>query len=507
MLKPSFAGQSTLLSGESLMLALLGICAGVSTLYTAALPTKGLVILVAALLFGLLLVLAGNRREKVVLFSMTFLTSLNLKVHFLADYDHIGGANGLRLSAVFVLMVILFPALLQQNRAQGRRIRIIGWIHYPFLGYITFATFSGLLSDYPLLSIFQITQLIQSYLVFIYFSNRLRTDQDYFLILTAFSIAIALQGGVTVAQKYSSLSTLNFKLLGGAEETMVDMVAGSDMMRFSGMFKHPALLGNFLVLYLPATLGLILFHPAMWVRAGAVFAAVSGFAALILTYSRSSMIVMSICLAAITLLLAYRRVVRLKTFAVLFVFEILVIASILVWKGQDILLRFTRSEEGPVQVRFELADIALSVIRDHPFLGVGINNFTKIVEDYERLTVYVSEFRHPVHNLYLLEFSETGIIGGVCFMLFLAGVAVVAVKALKQPSSIRKYIVIAVSCSYFGYLIQCISEWAFRFPEINTIVFTNIGILGALYMTGHENPVRNERVAADSLICPPIPQG
>lgn len=501
MLKYSLAGRSTISSGETMMLALFGICAGVSTLYTAALPTKGLVIVVAALLFGLLLVLAGNRWEKLVLFSMAFLTSLNLKVHFLTDYDHIGGANGLRLSAVFVLMAILFPALMRQNRSCGRKIRIIGWIHYPFLGYIAFSTLSGLLSDYPLLSIFQIIQIIQAYLVFIYFSNRLQTDQDYFLILTAFSIAIALQGGVTIAQKYSSLSSLNFKLLGGAEETMVDMVAGSDILRYSGLFKHPALLGNFLVLYLPATLGLILFHPSLRIKIGAVVAAAAGFAALILTYSRSSMIVMAICLTAITFLLAYRQVVHLKAVAVLLVFEILVIVSILAWKGQDILLRFTRSEEGPVQVRFELADIALNIIRDHPLLGVGINNFTKIVEEYERLTVYVAEFRHPVHNLYLLEFSETGLFGGVCFLLFLSGVAVVAAKALKQPTSIRKYMVIAVSCSYFGYLIQCISEWAFRFPEINTIVFTNIGILGALYMTGHESHT------SDALACPPIPQG
>ena len=74
------------------------------------------------------------------------------------------------------------------------------------------------------------------------------------------------------------------------------------------------------------------------------------------------------------------------------------------------------SEE--VESRKELNDLAGRMIDDHPVLGVGLNNFELVMGPYEKYGIIF--FDNPVHNVYLLYLSETGIVG-------LAGVILVGV--------------------------------------------------------------------------------
>ena len=59
--------------------------------------------------------------------------------------------------------------------------------------------------------------------------------------------------------------------------------------------------------------------------------------------------------------------------------------------------------------REELSAVAIKVFISAPFLGVGLNNF--IPSASNELLVGPSRFLQPVHNIFLLALSETGIVG------------------------------------------------------------------------------------------------
>ena len=66
-----------------------------------------------------------------------------------------------------------------------------------------------------------------------------------------------------------------------------------------------------------------------------------------------------------------------------------------------------------IRSRLEINEIAERMFQDSPFLGVGLNNFEVVLPAYERQPVIF--FGHPVHNLYLLYLSETGLVGMIGF--------------------------------------------------------------------------------------------
>ncbi len=475
------SNKTVLFSAGNLLLSALGIIVGFAILYSFMLPTKWAIVLAAGLFFCFVLILSGRSWEKVLLFTAVFLTALNLKVHFFALDEHVGGATGIRISAVFLFLVILYVPLIYKSVKGSVRLRIIGWVTVPFFIYIIWGMLSYTVSTSPIVGFFQTIQFLQAYMLFFYLSNRIKEDSDIYLVLSAISLGIIMQGSITVAQKYFSLP-LDYKTLGGAEETMIDTVAGADIERYSGLSNHPAILGHFLLLYLPLIFGIILFNRGFWMRIVAILTMAIGFAALVITYSRASMIGTAIALTLVTLIVAYKRIVKCGTLVWFLLSELIIAAVIIVWKGKDIYLRFTQSESAPVIVRFELAEIAMAMIRDHPLLGVGLNNFANVVQDYERLFLYVSEFRHPVHNMFLLEFSEIGIPGGFFYILFLLGIFRIALKSFDQPSPLSRYLAPAIGCCLFSSVIVSLTEWTYRIPEMNTVLFTDLGLLGALYI-------------------------
>jgi len=59
--------------------------------------------------------------------------------------------------------------------------------------------------------------------------------------------------------------------------------------------------------------------------------------------------------------------------------------------------------------REQQISIAFNLWRHHPLLGVGLNNFIIVASD--QLLAGPSRFLQPVHNIFLLSLSETGIVG------------------------------------------------------------------------------------------------
>lgn len=86
--------------------------------------------------------------------------------------------------------------------------------------------------------------------------------------------------------------------------------------------------------------------------------------------------------------------------------------------------RLTSGEEGS-SGRTELWTIGWRIVEDHPFLGVGLDNFGVRAIDYTRQPGQLSEVRliergQEAHNLYLGLVAETGLLGLVLFLAIAA---------------------------------------------------------------------------------------
>lgn len=72
--------------------------------------------------------------------------------------------------------------------------------------------------------------------------------------------------------------------------------------------------------------------------------------------------------------------------------------------------RLFLEDYGAARVRIPLAEVALNIIGHHPWLGIGLGNYTMAAPDYDTTPEGISyEFPRPVHNEFLLIAAEQGL--------------------------------------------------------------------------------------------------
>lgn len=63
-----------------------------------------------------------------------------------------------------------------------------------------------------------------------------------------------------------------------------------------------------------------------------------------------------------------------------------------------------------VSRRLDLLEFSLEMFKDHPYLGVGPNNFTAVMPSYGEIPGPI-RFYQPVHTIYALALTEIGLVG------------------------------------------------------------------------------------------------
>jgi putative inorganic carbon (HCO3(-)) transporter len=135
------------------------------------------------------------------------------------------------------------------------------------------------------------------------------------------------------------------------------------------------------------------------------------FAALAATESRGGLIAAGVCLVASLVLLRGRRVQ-----VACFVVVALAGAAVVFATSPAALERVTSFDAGG-SGRSDLWTVAWRMTEDHPLIGVGLSNFQTHAPDYVRrpgsleFVELIVDRPHVVHNLYLQQLAETGIVG------------------------------------------------------------------------------------------------
>jgi hypothetical protein len=217
----------------------------------------------------------------------------------------------------------------------------------------------------------------------------------------------------------------------GKHRWLFDQIGQSTelLYRASGTFTHPNVLGGFLFCAVLASFYLFVQSEAAWRRTLLMSVLVLQIFTLYVAYSRSAILalVLSACIWGVLQLRLYG--VRSPQFSrILFLALGVTVCGLL---GIGIFYSQLTARGGIINYnafttfadseRVQYLRMAVDMIKEHPLLGVGYNNF-QLYEDPIQPGYPGHIFYSKVHNIYLLIASEMGLIGGALFLLFIFSV-------------------------------------------------------------------------------------
>jgi O-antigen ligase len=298
------------------------------------------------------------------------------------------------------------------------------------------------------------------------------------------AVAIGLNGLVGLLQTTTGMFT-EWSLLGAAKEENRQVFGEGEISRASGFWGMANAFGWYLVTFLPVLLSILVLRVEEfrgW--KGRLFAACSCLAviALTLSYARGSWIFFCWSLLALAAL-AYRTLPRSERgrFVLRVAAVTLLVAMLCLPFAGPIYLRLTEDDRGSAYSRVPLMLVALNIIADNPWLGVGPANYEAEMRRYddtpERIT---DEFDWPVHNIFLHMTAEAGIPVMLCFLTLITIALGCGWRALKSRDPLLRAIAVGLSVGMFAYLGTGVKELGSIGSQQLRLFFFFCGLLVAL---------------------------
>jgi O-antigen ligase len=293
------------------------------------------------------------------------------------------------------------------------------------------------------------------------------TPDEMKLVIIAFALGSAVLGGVG-ALDY--LRSGDQTLFAGGELTGA---------RAASAFADPNYYAALLVLGMLPALGLVLADARRYAYVGAACAIT--FAGIALSLSRGGLIA---AIGGALLLLAWQRA-RWVALGLAAVFAVLTLAGanpIVESKQFNVVEKRLSTLTGPgVQernLRPQIWGVARDVAAEHPFVGVGVNQF-----QFEARRRGLTENGAPLENAHSIVFSlaaETGVIGLAAFVFFLGQLGVRAYEALRTSDKLRYALALGIAAAMLGFVLQGLTVAQIRVSFIAGTFFALAGMLTAL---------------------------
>lgn len=254
----------------------------------------------------------------------------------------------------------------------------------------------------------------------------------------------AIQGIFAIFQFFSQSVFAN-KWLGLAEHS--PLISGSIILqtdnerwlRAYGSLPHPNILAGFLVIAVLFLFYLAFVAQKQSQRIFVLTSLVAIVPALFLTFSRSAWIAIILSLIILSFWLYQRKDYFLNsTFLKILTLSVFLVVILGVNLSGALLARFSGEQDleiNSLKLRMTFTQQAWQLIKDRPYLGVGIGNYTLAV--YQKINAsWPGYYYQPVHNLFLLVLAELGIVGAVIFYLSLGLIFWFSFKKTQEPEGI-----------------------------------------------------------------------
>jgi len=387
---------------------LLPVVLGLLAVKICGLELKWMMASIIALII-VLVSFAATDRKRLILMLFIFFLPIDANVTFLGR-PHMGQTGGLTISVCDILLVILYGLWIVELLGNpDRPIEFFPRVSVPILCLTGAALLSIVGSSDVALSVFEMVQILKMLLLFFYVANHVRNDQTLKYILAMLLVGLTLQSGIAFAQKGLG-AELGLNFLGESELVKSTMGLGG-VKRVGGTLGHPNAFAMWLELLLPLSIALVFSNIKMAFRSLCLLVFALGSVALVLTFSRGSWLGFGLSIAIVFILSLRKRMFEAKS-VVLGLLTLLFLSSVILYYSSSIGSRILESEPEAAWARVPMMQVALSIIKANPVIGVGLNNYTVVMQAYDTTKERIAfVFPLPVHNIYLLAAAEMGLIG------------------------------------------------------------------------------------------------
>jgi len=341
-----------------------------------------------------------------IFYLILFLIPSNLGKHFILPSSYVSGILvDYLIPTIFLtdilILILIIPFLINHFK--------FSYLKHPLFIFLLLLLPSAVFSSSPIPAVFKWLKFLELAL----FSLWIKYNFSYKTLLSKLAPVIAasviFQSILALAQWFKQSSVFSYLFLG--EQPFSTSTPGIDkIIWFDGSLRipplattpHPNILAGFLVISLA-----IIFQGRTLKKPLYFTSLVLGTITLFLTFSLSAWLAFLLLVLPLSL-----QGQNLKSKLAVYYLSLILLLSIL--KPQLPLL----APESSFTRRSQLAKIALQMFKDKPLFGVGLNNFTVKMDQYGYIPS-TTRFLQPVHNIYLLLLSETGLIGLAGFLYLL----------------------------------------------------------------------------------------
>ncbi|WP_027857981.1 O-antigen ligase family protein [Marinobacterium jannaschii] len=329
-------------------------------------------------------------------------------------------ANGFGINAadVFMGMLVgqrLLEGFFGQVRAEQAVPSSLLWI----MGAVLLINSLSLVTTpFPFFAISMIWAQLKAYVVFYYIAGNVRSEKLLQRLAYVIVTVLAGQGLVALEQKFVGAIFTAERL--GIATTLQSQVGGQILTRVSGTFGQPNALAMFInQLFFIGLFTTLIENNTKYKILMALGLAVALIAE-IFTASRGGWVALVAAFFVCYLLWNKQRGRGLLLSLVSVGFVSLLAFSLLFVSSQTLRDRLLLDDHGTADVRKPLMDVAFNVIQQNPLSGVGLNQYTYFMAQYDRtLEAIASNYLYPVHNTYLLVAAETGVPNILLILLFI----------------------------------------------------------------------------------------
>jgi len=431
---------------------------GVVVLMTNGLPPAwGLLILGGLLLPAGALMVPAPRRLLEVCLMLSF--GISLDIHLGNDLTHEVDPAGIPISLTGLLICALAAWWFIERVGERPRQSLFGGLGIAILGLWMTSICSVMVAPEPRFGLYALVNLAYFTLMFLYLANNLSTRAHLRLLLGGLMLAIGATSLVALAE-YASGQVGTSSVLSILGEGKAKTVAGTDVMRVSGLMGSSNGLATVLVQTLPLILAFFLSPLSGYRKSLLVGGLGVGVVALILTYSRGGWMVFGLVLIIMLPMMATRRFgasqsgwVRKVAFLI---FLLVLLAAPLYG---HVYTRLTEDDRGSAYSRVPMMKVALRMIEDNPLFGVGLGNYENVMSRYDEAPERIHQnFPWPVHNIYLNITAEIGLLGGVCFLLACVLALWQGVQAMRTSDPFLRAAAIGLVAGLVGFLLVGMKE-------------------------------------------------
>lgn len=352
-----------------------------------------------------------------------------------------------------------------------RSLRTIRWISFNTIwmfGYFCMALVSTFVAASPILSLFTLSKLIKSFILYWCIYNCVRSGEinsSIFYGILAIGVLVTI---LVIRQKYMQ-----------------------GVYRVPGPFDHSNTLPLFLNPIIPVLLIMSLCDknlPAWQSLAGIIFSLGMVFG-VVATFSRAGTALTGLILFGVMIYANYRAGSRRSYLTSALLFFALLIGGL---KAADSFLnRIESAPEASEHAREEFNYAAQLMLADHP-LGIGVNNFSYVLTRnsryHEHIQVMANEESSGVcHHIYNLTAAEMGYPGVILFIIVIFRFVILALWRTFQGNRLENHILFAIFLGQCALHASGLLEWAFRI----TPVFYMFVIVSALCAAFADQVQRN----------------